>query len=212
MPGPQKRQPRDERLWSKVSIPRDVMTGCWLWMGSTVRGGYGQIRDERRAKYVHRVAYESVVGEIPSGLQLDHLCRVRRCVNPRHLEPVTQKVNVGRGLATKMSDGDAAEARRLYAAGGSSARVLAERFSISPSQIKRLIRHQTRSGTGPLPPRGPSSLSPKLSAADVTAIRASGSSQAALAEKYGVAQSTISRIVGGLRRRHPGETNGTRPS
>lgn len=74
---------------------------CWLWLGGLV-DGYGKfnVREpEHKLKLAHRLSYEATVGEIPSELQLDHLCRVRRCVNPTHLEPVTAKENSHRGLS-----------------------------------------------------------------------------------------------------------------
>jgi hypothetical protein len=76
-------------------------SGCWLWLGTLNKGGYGDIcRNGRVEKHAqaHRVAYELYVGPIPAGLDLDHLCRVRCCVNPAHLEPVTRSENVKRGL------------------------------------------------------------------------------------------------------------------
>lgn len=72
--------------------------GCWLWTGSITPKGYGLIRAGGRVQSVHRFAYEALVGPIPDGLQLDHLCRVRNCVNPDHLEPVTGRINQQRGL------------------------------------------------------------------------------------------------------------------
>lgn len=79
---------------------------CWLWAGFKAPNGYGQVyapgygRSPQRA---HRVIYEALVGLIPQGLVLDHLCRVRCCVNPEHLEPVTLKANIlrGEGLSAK---------------------------------------------------------------------------------------------------------------
>ncbi len=86
----------EERFWAKV----DLTLGCWLWMGGVNRDGYGHIRGyENRRIGVHRFAYELLVGSIPEGLEIDHLCRVRRCVNPEHLEPVPHRVNVLRGQA-----------------------------------------------------------------------------------------------------------------
>lgn len=74
-------------------------SGCWLWMGALNNYGYGQIEDRRSGvrPMVHRVVYEAERGPIPAGLQLDHLCRVRNCVNPAHLEPVTHRENQVRG-------------------------------------------------------------------------------------------------------------------
>jgi hypothetical protein len=70
--------------------------GCWLWTGD-LRDGYGQVWFEGKHRIVHRVVYEYLVGPIPAGLQTDHLCRVRACSNPAHLELVTNKVNAQRG-------------------------------------------------------------------------------------------------------------------
>ena len=78
-------------------------SGCWLWDGLLNIGGYGRYwpkRGDRHYKMAHRVAYEAAKGPIPRGLQLDHLCRVRRCVNPAHLEVVTNRQNVLRGVGT----------------------------------------------------------------------------------------------------------------
>lgn len=74
-------------------------TGCWLWVGSVMDRGYGRARavGERKNKYTHRAVYELLVGDIPDGLQIDHLCRNRVCCNPLHLEPVTCRENLRRG-------------------------------------------------------------------------------------------------------------------
>lgn len=70
--------------------------GCWLWQKYVKENGYGQI-GSGGSQYAHRVAYEAWKGPIPDGLTLDHLCRVRHCCNPDHLEPVTHQVNNLRG-------------------------------------------------------------------------------------------------------------------
>lgn len=69
------------------------MTGCWDWNGAVQSQGYGNYQ----SKLAHRVSYEIHAGKIPQGLTLDHLCRNRLCVNPKHLEPVTQYENNMRG-------------------------------------------------------------------------------------------------------------------
>lgn len=88
-----------ERFWEKVSTP--TPDGCWLWTGGTSIDGYGTFGLTKSKKTVrsHRWAYEALVGAIPEGLTLDHLCRNTLCVNPAHLEPVTSVVNVQRGKA-----------------------------------------------------------------------------------------------------------------
>ena len=72
-------------------------SGCWLWAGSTNSWGYGQVKFYGRQWQAHRFIYTLVKGEIPQGMDLDHLCRVRGCVNPDHLEPVSERENVLRG-------------------------------------------------------------------------------------------------------------------
>lgn len=83
-----------QRFLRKVDI---VSGGCWLWNGNRYRNGYGQFRlsQPRRCMVLaHRFAYEQFVGPIPEGKELDHLCRVRHCVRPDHLEPVTRSENL----------------------------------------------------------------------------------------------------------------------
>lgn len=86
-----------DRFWSKVEKGSD----CWLWKAALSIGGYGTfhvsggntVTKGRVRVYAHRWAYEQVKGPIPDGLELDHLCRTRNCVNPDHLEPVTHAEN-----------------------------------------------------------------------------------------------------------------------
>lgn len=87
-----------ERFWAKVDNVSSP-DGCWLWLACQERGGYGRFSCHKSATPVvaHRYAYTTLVGPVPEGLQLDHLCRVRRCVNPAHLEPVTPRENQLRG-------------------------------------------------------------------------------------------------------------------
>src|SRR3990167_6386730 len=73
-------------------------SGCWLWTGADDGNGYGTLTVGRVMRKAHLYSYEAFVGPIPEGLQLDHLCRVRCCVNPDHLEPVTQRENILRGM------------------------------------------------------------------------------------------------------------------
>lgn len=90
-----------KRFMAKVEI--DEKTECWLWTGSINMGGYGQFGigsltdNTRRLILSHRFSFEVFRGEIPAGYQIDHLCRVRRCANPNHLQPVTQQENIRRG-------------------------------------------------------------------------------------------------------------------
>lgn len=84
-----------DRFWSKV----EKTETCWNWKGAkTCDNGYGQIRLNNRNSCAHRIAYELINGQVPNGLELDHLCRNPSCVNPNHLEIVTRKENQRRGF------------------------------------------------------------------------------------------------------------------
>jgi hypothetical protein len=72
-------------------------SGCWIWEQGPLRDGYGRVYFDGKMRQAHRATYEHFVGAIPDGMQLDHLCRLRCCVNPDHLEPVTQLENIRRG-------------------------------------------------------------------------------------------------------------------
>lgn len=80
-------------------ITPEPTSGCWLWTGGCDPDGYGVFRvSTTKQKRAHRFSFEQARGPVPAGLQLDHLCRVRSCVNPAHLEPVTNRTNTLRGL------------------------------------------------------------------------------------------------------------------
>lgn len=76
-------------------------TACWNWAGCLDRNGYGKVGRAGRIMAAHRVMYEALVGVIPDGLEIDHLCRNTRCVNPQHLEPVTRAENQRRRAAAQ---------------------------------------------------------------------------------------------------------------
>lgn len=92
--------PPEERFWAKVD--QDGPNGCWIWTAYTMTNGYGLFGlTKSKMSLAHRFAYQDLVGPIPEGLVIDHLCRVRNCVNPAHMEVVTQIENVRRGNAGK---------------------------------------------------------------------------------------------------------------
>lgn len=87
-----------ERFWSKVS--GGDFTACWTWTAYRDPNGYGRFSiGANRMEGAHRVAYRMLIGFIPDGCELDHLCRNRACVNPWHLDPVPHRVNTIRGIA-----------------------------------------------------------------------------------------------------------------
>lgn len=95
------RKTMEERFWEKVEVGDHL--DCWLWTGAHHPLGYGNFRTADGYEGAHRVAYRLTQGGIPEGTVLDHLCRTPACVNPAHLEPVTQRINVlrGEGLSAK---------------------------------------------------------------------------------------------------------------
>lgn len=89
------------RFWRRVNMtgPLHPTLGvCWQWLGKPHRSGYGRHTGADGVVYAHRFAYMLLVGPIPDGLQLDHLCRNTLCVRPDHLEAVTQMTNLHRGV------------------------------------------------------------------------------------------------------------------
>lgn len=120
-----------ERFWAKVDKTGPApdcypeLGQCWLWTAYCDRDGYGQFSIRSEPVRAYRMAYELSVGAIPEGLQLDHICRTRQCVNPRHLEPVTCQENVLR------SDGLASEnAKKTHCPQGHS-------YSVENTYIKK---------------------------------------------------------------------------
>lgn len=85
-----------EKFWARV----EKTEGCWNWTGGKQGGGYGTLHvGDGRYQLAHRYSYELHIGPIPEGLTLDHKCRNRGCVNPAHLEPVTNRENILRGTS-----------------------------------------------------------------------------------------------------------------
>lgn len=86
----------DDASLARFMAKVDLRGECWLWSGATAKG-YARFYHSGKPRQGHRVSYEHFVGPIPEGLDIDHLCRVRSCVNPAHLEPVTRRENLRRG-------------------------------------------------------------------------------------------------------------------
>jgi hypothetical protein len=122
-------------------------TECWEWQMSKNRKGYGQIglKMEKgfRTAIAHRVFYERMVGKIPEGLSLDHLCKNKSCVNPKHLEPVTNAENQRR--ASKLSVESIYEIRSLMSGKEKKekiARELAEKYGVCQTMIYKIKHYQ----------------------------------------------------------------------
>lgn len=84
------------RFWE--SIMPEPNSGCWIWVGNLEKDGYAKFFTNKQYNRAHRFSYEQFVGEIPEGLEIDHKCSIRCCVNPTYMEAVTHQENVKRGL------------------------------------------------------------------------------------------------------------------
>jgi hypothetical protein len=133
-----------------VEEDRGYITPCWIWQlrltlpNHRSDGGYGKLRHKGREYLAHRFYYQQAKGPVPEGLELDHLCRVRSCVNPDHLEPVTRLENMRRSGSSKLTIEQAREIERLCAQGLSSYKI-APMFGISRQTVD-LIRKNGADG------------------------------------------------------------------
>lgn len=132
-------------FWGKFRFVQGILPSfCWQWTGAVNKGGYGVNYLFTDNVCAHRIAFTETGGEIPEGLELDHLCRNRRCINPHHLEPVTRTVNSRRGSKTKLTEEQALEIRlsRL------PERKLAPLYGVSRGAVSGIKRGATWKGVG----------------------------------------------------------------
>lgn len=135
-----KAQPLSERY---DTVDGGHASACWRFTGSFNSGGYGTVRHRGRTASAHRAYYIEYVGAIPSGADIDHLCRNKWCVNPAHLEPVAHRENVHRGSRCVITKQDAIAIRAQYQPRVVTKRMLAAKFGVSVSTITDVIRHRT---------------------------------------------------------------------
>lgn len=125
-----------ERTWFE---DRGFSSLCWIWRGHCDFGGYGTIGYKRKIHKAHRLFYERFVGPVDKGLVLDHLCRVRNCVNPEHLEVVTHTENIRRGKSTKLCEYDV----RAIRSSDETTSDLARKYGVTPQAIHSIRRYRT---------------------------------------------------------------------
>ena len=105
-------------------------SGCWLWDGALIHSGYGTFSVNNRRRLAHRVSYEMEKGTIPAGLEIDHLCRLRSCVNPAHLEAVTPSQNVRRSLSPAALNAKRIECPQGHSLSGNNVELLKGKWRI----------------------------------------------------------------------------------
>lgn len=126
---------RDPRQRWEEKVQRS--DGCWLWVGAQDGHGYGSLSIDGIPRKAHRLAYQWFVGLIPDGLDLDHLCRNRACVNPDHLEAVSRAVNARRGMKAKLSIDDVRVIKKRLRS-GDAVRVVAKEYAVSSGAINAI--------------------------------------------------------------------------
>ncbi len=129
-----------QEIYDKDMFMPEPNSGCWLWIRALNTHGYGKVKLGKRIAGAHLIFYENLVGQVPEGMELDHKCRVRCCVNPAHLEPVTHAENARRGARAKLTRAMAEEIRAIprevaLKVGGAA---IGQRYGVKANTISRI--------------------------------------------------------------------------
>ena len=180
---------------SRISI--DEETGCWNWTGYVAKNGYGKITYNKKSYKAHRLVYELLVKPIETGLQIDHLCRNRRCVNPTHLEEVTQKENILRGTSPTAENKNKTHCVHGHELSGENLLV-----SSGGRRVCRICHRKQKSawkqknkGSGQVSCELHGSA--KLTNKQAASIKLDDRSNAEIAKQYGIDKSTVASIKRG---------------
>lgn len=145
---PRKFVPGHHKRKSGTDYLADEVTGCWVWQRHIDAKGYGRLwPNGKRAMLAHRWVYEKHKGPIAPGLVIDHLCRNTRCVNPDHLEPVSNTTNCRRGNQAKLTEADVRTIRERASLGARS-RDLAQAFGVAQHTIQGIVAGRSWVGVG----------------------------------------------------------------
>lgn len=180
-----------ERFWAKV----EKTETCWLWIAGRQADGYGSITVGGSGKLAHRVAYELVVGPIAKDLTLDHLCRVRHCVNPAHLEPVTNRVNILRGVSPTAQCAQQTSCKRGHPFTEANTRIKA-----TPYGVARVCRSCNEEVLAPRRNAKRRKREPLITAGiaqDIYERAWAGESRGSIANHYGIGGTAVSNIKHG---------------
>ena len=180
--------------------------GCWVWNWAVQRKGYASVWVDGRGVKAHRVAYELANGPIPEGMVIRHTCGNPSCVNAEHLrvgtpaENARDMVNDGNQGNQKLTQDDAAEIRRLFAAGGISQREIARQYGVKPATIGAIIANETFPDPDYTPPpkikRTAANFLGPDKARQIRQLYAEGGmSQRELADRFDISLSAVSQIV-----------------
>jgi hypothetical protein len=124
-----------ERLLARYAVEPN---GCWRWTRSTTTQGYAHLSIQSVYYQAHRLMYILLIGPFPEGLEPDHTCRNRRCVNPWHIEPVTHGVNSQRGSRSRLTNAQVAAIRSAHRS-GAGVRALARLYGVNHATVSRIV-------------------------------------------------------------------------